>query len=148
MSKKIISSFSGEYDFLSNFYLYPITYEGKPYPTVEHAYQASKTSFPTAREVIRLARTPGQAKRLGREVPLRSGWEDLKLTIMLILLRKKFRDHFLSQRLIATGDAILIEGNNWGDRFWGAELVDTDWVGENKLGELLMQVRREVSAGM
>ena len=40
--------------------------------------------------------------------------------------------------LIATGDAVLIEGNTWGDRFWGMVRNDSGmWVGENWLGRLL-----------
>ena len=38
-----IDSFSGEYDFLSNFYSQEITYDGIKYPTNEHAFQAAKT---------------------------------------------------------------------------------------------------------
>ncbi len=40
-----ISSFSGDFRFLSNFSHSPITVDGKEYLTVEHAYQAAKTAF-------------------------------------------------------------------------------------------------------
>ena len=45
----------------------------------------------------------------------------------------------MASRLINTGDAILIEGNTWGDTYWGV----CDGVGENRLGKLLMEVREE-----
>ncbi|MCH7737275.1 MAG: NADAR family protein [Chloroflexi bacterium] len=58
---------------------------------------------------------------------------------MLELLRDKFRDPVLRQMLLDTGDLELVEGNNWGDRFWGR----VSGVGDNHLGRLLMQVRGE-----
>jgi len=48
--------------------------------------------------------------------------------------------------LLATGRRRLIEGNIWGDRYWGAcQDEDGQWVGENRLGELLMEVRRDLA---
>jgi len=64
---------------------------------------------------------------------------------MLDMLRQKFtRQTELGQLLMATGDAELIEGNTWNDRFWGAVLKDEHWIGQNHLGRLLMQVRAEL----
>lgn len=83
-----------------------------------------------------------QAKTLGRALPLRLGWDESKLDVMLACLRSKFSDVNLSARLIGTGDAELIEGNTWDDRFWGVCGGD----GENHLGRLLMRVRGELSS--
>jgi hypothetical protein len=47
----------------------------------------------------------------------------------------------LRQKLLATGDAELFEGNTWGNRTWGCVQVNGQWVGKNQLGKLLMQVR-------
>ena len=100
--------------------LSPVDFEGEVYPTVEHAFAAAKTLDPTEREVIRLAPRPGDAKRLGRQVALRSGWDDLRVGVMRGLLARKFAPATdLAARLLATGDAQLVEGNTWGDRFWG-----------------------------
>ena len=41
---------------------------------------------------------------------------------------------------MATRDRVLIEGNDWGDTFWGM----TDGEGENHLGKILMRVRAEL----
>lgn len=135
-----IDLFDGEYCFLSNFYPAVIEFEGQTYGTVEAAYQAAKTLNLQERELIRQAATPGRAKRLGRKVSLRPDWEDVKVNIMLELLRKKFSHPDLRQKLVGTGDAQLTEGNNHGDRFWG----QVDGVGRNQLGLLLMQVRTEL----
>lgn len=46
----------------------------------------------------------------------------------------------LADKLVATKDAELIEGNTWGDRIWGV----CDGIGENRLGKILMRVRAEM----
>lgn len=121
---------AGAFSFLSNFY----EHNGW---TVEHHYQAAKTDDPLWAINILNARTPGQAKRMGRQAPMRGSWDEEKIAVMLVLLRVKFMDPVLAQRLLDTGDAYLVEGNTWGDRFWGVCRGD----GENHLGQLLMQVR-------
>src|SRR5437868_5423141 len=87
-----IDRFHGDHGWLSNFWPSPIELDGAIYPTVEHAFQAAKTLDPEAREPIRQTTNPGQAKRLGRKVLLRSDWEQVKVEIMRGLLRKKFAD--------------------------------------------------------
>lgn len=62
---------------------------------------------------------------------------------MLHLLRLKFEIPAIAEDLLDTGDQRLVEGNVWGDRYWGV----CDGVGENWLGELLMQVRDELLEG-
>lgn len=133
-----IESFSGPYRFLSNFYPSEIEYEGLVYPTVEHAFQAAKTVEHGARMYIARCQTPGDAKRAGRGLKLREGWDDIRIAVMLELLLQKFRPgSALAAQLAETGDAKLVEGNTWHDRFWGV----CDGEGLNMLGILLMGVR-------
>ena len=75
----MITSFSGPNRFLSNFFEHPMMVDGLRYPTLEHAYQAAKTNDPELRERIRSAATPGEAKRAGKLVPLRSDWDERRL---------------------------------------------------------------------
>jgi N-glycosidase YbiA len=63
--------------------------------------------------------------------------------VMRGLLRQKFSSGELYEKLLATGDALLVEGNSWGDRYWG----QVQGTGENHLGKLLMQVRKELKRG-
>lgn len=134
----VIDKFDGtEYGFLSNFYSSPIQYEGIVYPTVEHMFQALKALDIETRKKIANAATPGQAKRLGRSVALREDWEEVKVDVMRTALQLKFSDPTLRAKLIATGDAELIEGNTWNDRFWGV----CRGTGKNMLGHLLMELR-------
>jgi ribA/ribD-fused uncharacterized protein len=137
----VIDSFSAEFAFLSNFYPAAIRFEGITYPTVEHAFQAQKTHDDGERQRIAACASPGRAKGLGRGVRLRKDWESAKVGIMTELVRLKFQTHDdLRDRLLATGEVQLIEGNSWNDRFWGV----CGGQGKNWLGRILMQVRGEL----
>lgn len=132
-----INSFHGEYRFLSNFWPVDVTLDGVTYPSVEHAYVAAKTLDVAIRGEILMIELPGDVKRLGRKIKLRSDWEAVKLSIMTDLVRQKFARPDLRKLLAMTGKATLIEGNTWGDTFWGV----CKGVGENHLGKILMEVR-------
>jgi len=121
----------GDYSFLSNFYRHRGRF------TVEHYYQAAKTDDPIWAANILKCATPGEAKKLGRLAPIVPGWDDQKIGVMRTLLRVKFSDWDLGDMLLATGDATLVEGNWWGDTFWGV----CKGTGENWLGRLLMETR-------
>jgi len=133
-----IERFTGEFTFLSNFHPCEIALGGLAYPSVEHAFQAAKTNDPAERDRIRRAPTPGQAKRLGRRATLRPGWERERLQVMRVLVLQKFTRHpELREQLLATRGRELIEGNDWGDRYWGV----CGGAGQNQLGHILMEVR-------
>lgn len=138
----MINEFRGEHRFLSNFWPVELVLPDRAVaPSVEHAYQAYKALRDADYAAILAAATPGEAKRLGRVVTTHAGWEVAKLDVMRRLLALKFpAGSALAGRLLATGDALLVEGNTWGDRFWG---VCAD-VGANWLGHLLMARRAEL----
>jgi len=140
-----VDEFKGPYAFLSNFFPSPIRLGNSVFPTVEHAYQAAKTMDKPLRKEIATAKTPGKAKRLGQLVPLRPDWEDIKVTVMYKALKAKFKQNkLLGKKLVNTGDKLLFEGNDWGDRFWGVYKGR----GKNVLGRLLMDVREEIKSRM
>lgn len=146
---KIINSFSGANEFLSNFYPCEIFYLDQMFKTTEAAFQAAKTTDHQQRLAIADADTPGQAKRLGRRVDLRPDWEEIKVQVMLDILRLKFtKGSELARRLDDTGNAILVEGTTWHDQYWGVCKCDTHkGHGRNMLGQLLMKVREENRRG-
>jgi ribA/ribD-fused uncharacterized protein len=77
-----------------------------------------------------------------RNVEIRRDWDEVKLRIMEGLVRQKFsKDPVLRQRLLDTGDQDLVEGNTWGDTFWGV----CRGQGSNWLGRILMDVRAELN---
>lgn len=142
-----IRHFNGDHAFLSNFYPSPVTYEDLEYPTVEHAYQAAKSTDQEVRLKVQALATPGAAKRAGRRIKRRKDWFAINLGIMTDLLRQKFtRYPELGDLLLATGECELIEGNDWGDDFFGMvkDKKTGEWRGENQLGRMLMLVRSEL----
>jgi len=150
MSRDRITSFAGEYAFLSNFYQDEVPlrigfgymdYEN--YPTVEHFYQEQKTRDIEWRARIRAAETPGEAKRLGRAAPQRKNWAEIKNGVMWTGLNTKFDQSYpLAIKLRDTHPAHLEEGNSWGDRYFGT----VNGIGENVLGKMLMIIRAEKKA--
>ena len=136
----VIDRFTNEYRYLSNFYESPnqIKYKGLVYTNAEAAFQAQKCTD-LAYRFTKL--NPRSAKRLGRSVMLRPDWDTARNYVMADIVRAKFyNNNFLTRALLNTGDATLIEGNTWGDTYWGV----CDGVGKNNLGKILMMVRDEL----
>lgn len=141
----VIDSFKGEYSFLSNFYTVGFIYLDELWPSVEHAFQAVKSSDLATQSHVRAAKTPSEAKKRGRAVFLRKDWEEIKMRVMVELIYAKFyQNKCLQHRLLQTGDIKLIEGNWWHDNFWGDCCCDkcVGIVGRNMLGKILMNERR------
>jgi ribA/ribD-fused uncharacterized protein len=134
----MIGEFQGPHRWLSNFAPVTVEFEGVPYPSVEHAYQAAKTKDRDQRATL-LTLTAGQAKRAVRAFDVRPDWDDCKLEIMEALLRQKFAQEPYRTKLRETGRRMIVEGNNWGDTFWGM----CRGAGTNHLGRLIMQIREE-----
>src|SRR5438309_1415027 len=138
-----MASFRGDRFFLSNFY--PATVAlGELLPTLptsEHAYVWHKTLEPAEQALVEMARTPGDVKRLGRRLTVRGDWELVKLHVMRKVVLLKFRQHDdLAGKLLATGSEVLVEANEWGDRYWGT----CQGVGQNWLGKVLMETRDQL----
>lgn len=148
----IIYQFDGRHRFLSNFYKHNITFENDIYVSSEHAFQAAKC--PNTEEgkqykrMIMGSETPGKAKKIGRECPIREDWDKVKVRIMREILRIKFSDHYLQDLLFSTDNDYLIEGTLWHDNVWGICILKDcpkckNQKGHNHLGEILMEVREE-----
>lgn len=152
--KESITEFSGRNRFLSNFYTPAPVYilvglKWAKCPDVEHGYQASKTLDIVKRKQIIAAPTPAYAKSMGKHVKRVSYWEEVKLVVMLELLRQKYSRAKFREKLLLTDDAKLIEGNWWHDNFWGVCSCDNCHrkIGdgaENWLGRLTMRVRKDL----
>lgn len=141
-----------EYPFLSNFSPHRVWFDGILWPTAEHAYQAEKTSSSFEKQKILECKTPGTAKRMGRMISLREereNWDSIKLQTMFAIVKAKFEQNpEITKKLTELRDFWLIEGNNWGDKFWGCVKVDGEWVGENHLGIILMDIRDEFNSSV
>ena len=139
-----ITNFHEEgYTFLSNFYEAPLTYRGLSYGSAEAAFQAQKCLTEEEKLPFTEAR-PGKCKGMGRRVKLRPDWEQVKVGLMEEIVRAKFtQNEALKRLLLAAGSKRLVEGNTWGDTFWGVDLRSGR--GENHLGVILMRVRDELA---
>lgn len=112
----MIDNFSGTYAFLSNFH--PVV--GRL--SVEHLFQAAKTTDPEIANTILAAETAGQAKRLGRRIPFRhyrNDWDDVRYSAMEGALTWKFMIPEFREMILSTGSQYLREGNYWHDAHWG-----------------------------
>jgi hypothetical protein len=137
----MITEFQGQWRWLSNFWPANVMYDGHMFPSSEHAYVAAKINNPKMYAVI-TTYTVAQAKRYGK--PFQWGTRDRR-AIMLEIVRDKFtRNPALQKALLATGDTELQEGNRWNDRYWGICPPDSGQ-GQNELGKILMQVRKELA---
>ena len=144
-----ITSFRDEYAFLSNFYTSPFRWAGNEFHSGEQAFSFAKAGF--AKEpgnVVAYQRrvlgapTPGLAKREGRSMTINlDEWEKHKVQYMREIVHAKFSVSGMVGPLLNTGSTMLVEGNDWGDKFWGRVYEDGKWTGLNVLGVILMEER-------
>lgn len=154
----VLAELQGMYRCLSNFHTAPVKMYGVEFPTNEHAFSAAKCAeagTPEGYEILtKMAKIsrPESAKAAGRKVNLRADWEKVgvdgllgKEFVLLNLVRRKFKAHpKLAHVLLQTGDCLILEGNTWGDRVWGVIDTRAGVEGFNRLGSILMTVRKEL----
>lgn len=149
-----------EQDFyvLSNFSAFSLKWRGRRFDTSEAAYhwerfatgQSSPDRGPAhgsmaaeIADMIQFADSAHQAFKIAQENKYlqRPDWDDVKVDHMRTILRAKANQHeYVRRKLLATGERELIE-NSWRDAFWG---WGSDGNGQNMLGKLWMEVRREL----
>ena len=132
-----------QYSFLSNFYEVPVTYRGLTFGSNEAAFQAQKCLNEEVKRQF-TEYSPAKSKGIGRRVNLRPDWEEVKNGVMYEIVLAKFTQHpELAEKLLATGEKVLVEGNTWHDVYWGVDTRTGE--GENHLGKILMRVRTELA---
>lgn len=143
-----INKFMGEYRWLSNFHMVNVEFEGRVYPSTEHAYQAAKSPSEEIREMFSTKiETPGKAKKASLALECPPGWHDSrKFEVMEQVLREKFlKNDDLKTKLLDTHPQDLIEGNTWHDNCWGSCVcTKCGNSGQNNLGKILMKIREDV----
>ena len=142
----IIDVFKGKNHFLSNFYQCDFVYEGLTYHTAEAAFQAQKCSSEEDKIKYTEVKNPVAAKRMGRREPnLPENWNEISYDIMKNILKAKFAVPEMKEKLLATGNATLVEGNKHHDNIWGRcvceKCLAKNVLGLNRLGNILMEVR-------
>lgn len=152
-----ITEFRGEYFFLSNYYTHPLTWRGVEFHSAEQAFAYAKAAFAKApanvsvyeSQVLSTA-APGEAKKAGRNFSIDiDEWDKHKVRYMREIVHAKFLTGTgIVGPLINTGAVMLVEGNDWGDSFWGrVKGSDGVWRGLNTLGVILMEERGWWSRG-
>ena len=128
--------------FLATFSAHAIEYKERLYPTVEHAYHASRYSDEAVQEEIRRAKSPF----LGWEVSQKhkadqlAGFDARKSDVMEELCRLKLGQHAdVKEGLLASGDDTIVK--NYPDPYWG---IGADGVGKNEMGRIWMKLRSEL----
>ena len=135
---------NGSYGFLSNLYKKPLKFDGRLFPTSEHAYQFGKFRDEKVREWGMRSPKPYLLAILCHNLlswDIVKNWKDVKVNRMYRVLKAKFSDTELKKKLIETGNSI-IEENSKTDYFWGRGKTGK---GKNMLGKLLMKVRDEIN---
>lgn len=135
------------YGVFSNLYRCEVVFEGRTYPTSEHAYQAGKASKPAVRDWILAAPTPSLAAMAAHGLyvwDVVPNWAEIKFERMRAVLKAKFEQHpHLRELLLSTGEARLVESgttDNAVNRLWG----EVNGKGQNMLGVMLMELRAEL----
>ncbi len=146
METEPITLFDGEFAFLSNFFPCKIEFGRRIFPSSEHMFMSFKQTSKEWKDICATGGfTPGQIKRKARKIELRPDWEEIKFDCMEKALIAKFsQSEELKEKLLSTGDRVLIEGNTWKDFCWGV----CDGVGENMLGKILMEVRDSLKSSV
>jgi len=140
--KPLVFEYKGRWikNWFSNMEPYNFFVGDSLWPSVENYYQAMKTEDRDLREKMRLM-DPYQAKRIGRRIQLQPNWDKIKDSVMKRALHSKFSQPPWFGLLMASGDTPIVEWNNWGDSYWGADYKTG--LGLNRLGVLLMEIRAE-----
>jgi ribA/ribD-fused uncharacterized protein len=139
------------YGAFSNLFRRPLRFQGREFPTAEHAYQYGKARKPAVRDWLMAAPSPSLLAMASHGLyswDVAPGWSRIKLARMRCVLGCKFWQHDdLRDLLIATGSARLVESatvDSDTNRFWG----EVDGKGKNMLGVLLMGVREDFRCGI
>lgn len=134
------------FGWLGNMSAHQLEYNGKIWRTAEALFQALRFKNEIVIEAIRAERSPMIAKAVASEheremIVERCDQKDLDN--MRLVLRLKVEQHpELKTLLLSTGDEIIVEDctRRRASR-WGAQFINGEWVGDNLLGKLWMELR-------
>lgn len=140
----------------SNWYECNVPYKGHIFRSTEQAYQFAKSEFcgdaVSSLKIIH-ATDPNSAKKLGSKVKgfIDADWEEVKLDIMYEIVKIKFSENpELKAELLKTSNMSFAESGidncyATGLSFTSPEVYNSSkWIGKNKLGEMLSQIRQEI----
>ena len=143
----------------SNFYPCKIVHHGHEFKSSEQLFMYCKATFfgddDTVKEILK-AKTPKEAKRLGRQVKdfNDEAWAEVREMMMYTAVYQKFKQNedlkrYLTNRLMVFRE--FVEGSP-ADRIWGVGIKWDDpriedkenWKGLNLLGKVLNKVQDDI----
>ena len=126
-------------NWFSNMIEVDIIINEKTYKSIENYYQSEKMTNDKDKEYIANL-SPQQSKKEARKLSIRKDWDTYKFIAMRTALEAKFSIPKWKKKLLSTGNDMIIEWNNWNDKFWGVSINDN--LGHNHLGLMLMDIRQ------
>lgn len=138
---------------LGNMSRHPVTYDGLEWRTTEALFQALRfAADDPIREAIREEKSPMSAKfkaKGNKDSMVVGQLGEQDLTNMRVCLLLKYETHEDVRECLAStvGKPIVEDCTNrqrGSGLFWGAALIDDEWVGDNWLGVLWMELRDKV----
>lgn len=141
------------FGWMSNMSPHPIN----SYRTAEALFQALRFNDAEIINLIKAEKSPMGAKMVAKRYTEHMSVQprsEQDLNNMRWVLGQKLRGHpELKQELLGTGDATLIEDvtarQSDSGLFWGAGLQgECNWVGENHLGKLWMELRDKLAGAL
>jgi len=135
------------YGIFSNLYRREFVFEGRVFPTREHAYQYGKPSKQEVKDWLMNAPTPSLLAITAHGLltwDISPDWSKTKVERMKRVLHVFAEQHADFRKiLLSTGNAKIIETattDNAVNRFWG----EVNGKGKNTLGLLLMELREKL----
>jgi hypothetical protein len=148
-----IRKVSEENGWLGNMSAFAVRVEGLRYATAEHLFQCMRFQDEEIRREIRETKSAMHAKMVAKKyrgrMSVEAGSErDLDLMRAVLRIKLSFHGKLREQLLRQDADSIIIEDctkrSGISSRFWGMKLVNGEWVGENWLGRLWMELRLDL----
>lgn len=151
----LIRKVNEDFGWLGNMSPFPVSHKRRDFRTTEALFQALRFSDDEIVEAIREQKSPMAAKmkaKKHRDRMVVEPMSDADLDNMRLVLRLKLLQHpKLRAFLLATGDQEIVEDCTKRPRgsglFWGAAEANNQWLGENWLGRLWMELRTELTQG-
>lgn len=147
-------AFQSEDSFLSKLFPVQVRFNGRVFPSSEHAYQFDRAQYignHQAANDIFFAPTSKSAKKVAGRLGHSKEWDLVKLDRMSQIVHAEFKQNpRLGSELLKTGPSNLIEATL--DNFWGCgytltarNLLSGQWHGRNHLGVILVNCRTELN---
>lgn len=138
---------------LDSFSAFAVEYKRRLWPTLEHAYQATKfmndsddpfgDNFALIMRILN-AKSAHEAKKIAHEPSvkdrIRPDWLDVRENVMRELIRLKYDQHEYVQRTLANTVGYILVEDSPEDSFFGR---GEDWTGKDRLGKLWEELRKE-----